>query len=60
MDIAKLSTAMAGANVAQSVQISMLKRAIIQMEQTGQQLAQMLQVAAIQPTSGESVIDIKI
>ena len=60
MDIAKLSMNMAEAKVTQGVQIGMLKRAMKQMEQTGVQLAQMLQVTAVPAAPKEGAIDIKV
>ena len=57
MDIAKLSMNMAEAELTRGVQTGMLKKAMEQMEQTGAQIAEMIDAANV---IDKSVIDIKI
>ena len=56
MDIAKMSMNMAQVKLAQSVQISMLKKTMEQMEQTGEQLLKMIQTT---PEPKKGSIDIR-
>ena len=57
MDIPQLSIDMASAKTAQGVQLGMLKRAMEQMEQTGEQLTEMINSAVV---SADSIIDLKV
>jgi len=57
MDIAKLSMVLANAKAMQGIQISLMKKALEQTEQTGVQLEQMLEAADI---ISDSAIDISL
>ena len=57
MDIAQISMILAQAETARGVQTGMIKKALDQMEQTGEQLAEMLQATAV---PAEGAVDIKI
>ena len=57
MDIAKLSSVMASAKTIQNVQVGMLKKAMDQMEATGDQIAKMIQASS---PSADGTVDIKV
>lgn len=57
MDIPALSMAMSTAKLAQEVSVGMMKKAIDQTEQTGQQIAEMIEATAVSP---EYTVDIKL